>query len=124
MRSSKWEYIASVGFVVVIFAVLDALNRSDPSLVTSHLVGIGVVLGMLPFMKRRLARFFQLSALAWLFGDIAFRNLFGPAAPIRTEAGAWRGVLALAYGAILMMIALYDRAMSRAETQRLTRDPA
>ena len=113
MRSSKWEFVASVGFVVVIFALLDALNRSDPSRVTSHLVGIGVVLVVLPFMKWRLARFFQLSALAWLFGDIVFRNMFGPAAPIHTDAGAWRGVLAVAYAAILVMIVLYDRAVRR-----------
>ena len=118
MRSSKWQIIASTALVVAIFALLDALSRSDPSRVASHLAGIGVMLGLLPFMKWRLPRILQLAALAWLFGDVVFRNMFGPAAPIRTDAGAWRGVLALAYAAILMMIALYDRVIRRVQLQR------
>ena len=76
------------------------------------------MLGLLPLMKWRLPRSLQLAALAWLFGDVVFRNMFGPAAAIRTDAGAWRGVLALAYAAILMMIALYDRAIRRVQLQR------
>ncbi len=118
MRLSKWQFLGSVCVVVGITLLLDFFKTKDPSRVTSHLVGIAIVLGLLPFMKWPYARFFQIWALAWLFGDVVFRNMFGPALPIRTDAGAWRGVLALAYAVILAMIARYDRAIRRVQLQR------
>lgn len=124
MRLSKWHLLGSVCVVVGVTLLLDFFKAKDPSRVTSHLIGIVMVLGLLPFMKWPYARFFQIWALAWLFGDVAFRNFFAPAAPIGTDAGAWRGVLALAYAAILTMIALYDRAIRQSQLQRVGSDPA
>ena len=123
MRVSKWEVLAGAGFAAGSYALLNFLAHSDPSRVTSHLVGTAVVLALMPFMKRRLVPVFQIGTLAWLFGDIAFRNLFGHADPSPFDAGAWTPVLALAYAGIMIFVCFHLQA-ARARLQQVQGDPA
>jgi hypothetical protein len=52
-----------------------------------------------------------------LFADLVFRNVFGPAAPVRSEAGAWRVVLTVAYVLVLVLIARLDSMGSRTKVR-------
>ena len=124
MRNSRWEVILAAGFMLAFHTVFGLLNRMDASHATGHFAGIAVLLALFPLMKWRLARMLQIWALAWLLGDLVFRNVFGPAIPIRSDAGTWRGVLGLAYATLLLIIVRFDRASRRVPPQRISIDSA
>ena len=109
MRVSKTVFVGFVGLLVGFRALLDYLRRIDPSRVNMHLVGSAVVIVLLPFMKQRFVRYFQVFTLCWLFGDIVFQRIFETSITTHTDVGSWRGVLAVAYAIILVMLAKYDR---------------
>lgn len=124
MIHSKGQLALSVGFALGLHVLLGALNRFDSSRAVSHLVASGLVIAMIPFMRLRITRFGQVWTLGWLFGDIAFRGMLSPAMAPGPHSTAWRLVLAVAYAAMLLLVAVHDRAVTRTQPQLLHRERA
>ena len=106
----KVPRLLQAGLVFGLFVLFDLLEHLDPSRWIMHLVGSGVVIAILPFVKWRRARLFQVIALGWLLADLIFRNGIALIPVVRTDASAWRLVLAVAYATMIALLALYDRA--------------
>ena len=107
-KSGRWLY---GGALISVLSLFEFLKNWDSSRVTLHLAGTGIVLGIVPFMRWQRARTLQVFALCWLLMDLVGRNMFGPALPVRADAGAWRAVLAMAYAIIITLVIFYDHAM-------------